>query len=117
MINRHITQSLGIVGIAMGLMASPLAFSETFVSPSLHSDPVNDTRHVTQPAFSGHAAANNPTELSTLSPSFQSDPVRDPRRMAQPHRSAQGDQHAPLKLASPSMKSDPINGPFARHSC
>jgi len=114
MISKSIRKSIGIFGIAMGLVASPLAFSETFISPSMYSDPINDTRHITRPAFPNHAMANNPSDLATLSPSFKSDPIRDSKDITRPAWSFNGTQGASIKLASPSMKSDPINDPFSR---
>ncbi|MBE0488530.1 MAG: hypothetical protein IBX53_05580 [Halomonas sp.] len=87
MISKSIRKSIGIFSIAMGLVASPLALSdqltlpavivtaEELASPSMRSNPVNDPRDLTQPAFRGH-----PTSVSMMlvSPSYQSQPINDP---------------------------------------
>jgi hypothetical protein len=121
----NLIKKLGILGISMGLMASPLAFSqeqtlpiiiitpEELVSPSMRSDPINDPRDLTQPAFPGHV--NGIIEPFSLSPSFRSEPVSDLRDRTQPAFR----EHLitiPVMEVSPSFRSDPIKDPFLKNS-
>ncbi|MCE9683355.1 hypothetical protein [Halomonas alkalisoli] len=121
----NLIKKLGILGITMGLVSSPLAFSDQptlptvivtaqeLVSPSMRSDPVNDPRDKMQAAFRGHVTPNG--TFAELSPSFRSQPVTDPRDRTQP--AFQGYPiSTPAALISPSFRSDPINDPFRRES-
>ncbi|WP_416138590.1 hypothetical protein ACM26W_19390 [Halomonas sp. HK25] len=127
MISTTLIKKLGLLGITMSLVASPLAFSdqltlpavivtaEELVSPSMRSDPVNDPRDLTQPAFRGHVTANGAMNgaIGLVSPSMRSDPVNDIRDLTQP--AFRGHPTSiPVMLVSPSFRSDPINDPFPR---
>jgi hypothetical protein len=127
MISTTLIKRLGILGITMGLMASPLALSdqltlpavivtaEELASPSMRSDPVNDPRDLTQPSFRGHVATNGAMNgaIGLVSPSFRSQPVSDTRDLTQPAFGGHPTS-IPLMLISPSFRSDPINDPLLR---
>jgi hypothetical protein len=121
MISTKLIKQLGILGITLGLVASPLALSdqltlpavivtaEELASPSLRSDPVNDPRDLTQPAFRGHVTANG--AIGLVSASMRSNPINDPRDLTQ--AAFQGHPTSvPVRLLSPSFRSDPINDPL-----
>ncbi|WP_416138589.1 hypothetical protein ACM26W_19385 [Halomonas sp. HK25] len=118
MISTNFIKKLGILGVSMGLVASPLAFSEEVTLPavtitaeqlaslSMRSDPINDPRDFTQAAFWGGHLTSIPVML--ISPSFRSDPVNDPQDLTQPAFPFQGHLISiPVMLISPSFRSDP----------
>ncbi len=70
MISTNLIKKLGMLGVAMGLIVSPLALSdevtlpavvviaEDAISPSFRSNPINDPRYITQAAFRGQMTTN-----------------------------------------------------------
>lgn len=88
MITKKLIKNLGMFGVSMGLLASPLAFSdqvtlppvfiiaEELASPSMYSDPVNDPRELMQAAYRGPITPNG--AIAEYLPSFRSDPIIDP---------------------------------------
>jgi hypothetical protein len=122
MISTNLIKKLGILGVSMGLVTSPLAFSQEVTLPaviitaeqlaslSMRSDPVNDPRDLTQAAFWGGHLTSIPFIL--VSPSFLSDPVNDPSDSTQP--AFQGHLIGiPVMMVSPSFRSDPITDPLS----
>jgi hypothetical protein len=120
MISTNLIKKLGILGISMGLLASPLAFSqqqalpviiitpEELASLSMRSDPVSDPRDLTQSAFHGYLTG---IPIMLVSPSFWSDPVGDPQDETQ----AAFPGHPigiPIMMVSPNFRSDPIEDPL-----
>jgi hypothetical protein len=115
-------KQVGILGIAMGLVTSPLALSdqltlpavivtaEELASASMRSDPVNDPGDFTLPAFGSYMTANGIDGL-VISPSFWSEPVSDTRDLTQP--AFRGHPTSiPMMLVSPSFQSEPVNDPL-----
>ncbi|MDI5935729.1 hypothetical protein [Halomonas kalidii] len=124
MISTNLIKKLGMLGVAMGLIVSPLALSdevtlpavvviaEDAISPSMRSNPINDPRYITQAAFRGHVTTNG-FATADLSSSFRTNPVNDPRYITQAalrgHVTTNGFATADL---SPSFRTNPINDPL-----